>query len=87
MQKLIFSRDIDDNTSLLVDFGTGYYVERNIDQTVEYCASKAQLIQDNIVNVTKTINQKGRFVDNITITLQKKIAQMQQQQAQAPTPQ
>jgi len=78
---------IEDNSNLLVDFGTGYYVERNVSQTMEYCARKAQLIKDNMENLTNTINQKGRFVDSITLTLQRKIAQMQQQQAQAPTPQ
>ena len=70
---------IEDNTSLLVDFGTGFYVERNIEQGMQYCGRKAQLIKENMENVTNTINQKGRFVDNITITLQRKLQQLQQQ--------
>ena len=70
---------IEDNETLLVDFGTGYYVERNVDQSQQYCARKAQLIKENMENVTNTVNQKGRFVDNITMTLQKKLQQLQAQ--------
>jgi len=83
-EKLNFLGIIENNTNVLVDFGTGYYVERNIEQAMEYCARKAQLIKDNMENITNTINQKGRFVDNITITLQRKLAQLQQQQGAAP---
>lgn len=79
-KKRLISIGIIENTEkVLVDFGTGYYVERNIPQAMDYCTRKAQLIKENIENVTNTINQKGRFVDNITIVLQRKIQQMQQQ--------
>lgn len=69
---------MNDNTKLLVDYGTGYYVERNLDQGGKYCERKAQLIKEQMENVTTNLSQKGRFVDNITIVLQRKIQQLQQ---------
>lgn len=71
---------IQETDGVLVDFGTGYYVERTIPQAMDYCTRKAQLIKENMENVTNTVNQKGRFVDNISITLQRKLQQYQQQQ-------
>ncbi len=70
---------IEDNNNLLIDYGTGFYVERNIEQGIQYFTRKAQLIKENMENLTNVMNQKGRFVDNITIVLQRKIQQMQQQ--------
>jgi hypothetical protein len=47
-----------------------------------YCARKGQLIKDNMEGIAQNINQKKKIIDNITIILQKKIAAIQQQQAQ-----
>jgi prefoldin alpha subunit len=71
---------IENNERVLVDYGTGFYVERSIEQGQMYCARKGQLIKDNMEKIAQNINQKKKIVDNITIILQKKMAILQQQQ-------
>lgn len=78
---LYVSGTIENNTTVLVDYGTGYFVERNIEQGKMYCSRKGQLIKDNMEKISQNVTQKKKIIDNITLILQKKMAAIQQQQA------
>lgn len=81
MNQLI-SGTIDNNEKVLVDYGTGYFVERSIEQGRMYCSRKSQLIKDNMEKISQNVTQKKKIIDNITLILQKKMAAIQQQQQQ-----
>ena len=40
----------------MIDYGTGYYVERNLKQADDFCERKVKLLKDNAERVTDLIN-------------------------------
>jgi prefoldin alpha subunit len=70
-----------DNENVLVDYGTGYYVERTVDQGVGYCERKGLLIKENMEKIANVVNQKKKAADQISLVLQKKIQAYQAQVA------
>ena len=57
----------------MIDYGTGYFVERNFDQTASYCDRKIQMIKKNIEKVAEAITAKQKLLENVNLELQKKI--------------
>ncbi|EAR96992.2 prefoldin subunit 5 (macronuclear) [Tetrahymena thermophila SB210] len=66
---------------VLIDYGTGYYVERNLVQASQFCNRKLEMIRDSQDKLTSLISSKANFLDKINLELQKKVAMMQQEQA------
>jgi len=44
----------------LVDYGTGYFVERSIDQAKDFSDRKIKLLKENGEKVTDMVNQKQK---------------------------
>mmetsp|Transcript_39331 Transcript_39331/g.45748 ORF Transcript_39331/g.45748 Transcript_39331/m.45748 type:complete len:159 (+) Transcript_39331:76-552(+) len=76
---LYIQGEIEENKSVLVDYGTGYYVERSVEQAIGFCERKAKLIQENKEKLTTLIMNKKKAFEQIEITLAKKIQAMQAQ--------
>lgn len=57
---------------LLVDVGTGYYVEKNKQQAIEFCDKKLVLLRENMNKLGNFINQRRRSLEIIIQMLQKK---------------
>ncbi len=73
---------MDDNQNVMIDYGTGYFVERDIGKANAFCERKVILLKENLEKVSSIIKSKRKLLDQITLELQKKIQmQMQQQQA------
>ena len=72
---------------MLIDYGTGYFVERNTKQSVGFCERKLSLIKENTDQLFNTINQRKKTLDAITLEMQRKIQQQQLQQQQQQQPQ
>lgn len=70
------------NDNFLLELGTGYYVERSADQTVDYCQRKVDLLKFNCEKLQKDIEDKRQFLEQIQIQIQRK-AEAQQKMAQA----
>jgi len=66
----------------LIDYGTGYYVERDIGKANAFCERKILLLKENLEKVSNIIKSKRKLLDQITMELQRKI-QMQMQQTAA----
>lgn len=64
---------IRDKDTFIVDIGTGYYAERNAEQTVEYCEQTKSLLDQNMVSLDKEIQVKKEFLDKLNFNLQKKV--------------
>lgn len=74
---------LEDNQNVLIDYGTGYFVERDIGKANAFCERKILLLKENMEKVSNIIKTKRKLLDQITLELQRKIQmQMQQQPAQ-----
>lgn len=65
--------EIRDRDSYIVDIGTGYYAERNSEQTIEYCDQTCALLDQNVLALGKEIQVKKEFLDKLNINVQKKV--------------
>ncbi|KAF2074926.1 hypothetical protein CYY_003759 [Polysphondylium violaceum] len=73
---------INANEKVLVDVGTGYFVEMGIDKGQDFANRKVQLITDQINKVQSAINIKRSNLDTIIQVAQTKISLLRQQQQQ-----
>ena len=64
-----------------MDYGTGYYVERSVEQAVGFCERKAALVKENTEKLSALIANKKKAMEQIEITLVKKVQAMQAQAA------
>ncbi|EGR28931.1 prefoldin subunit 5, putative [Ichthyophthirius multifiliis] len=64
---------------VIIDYGTGYYVERNLVQAHQFCNRKLEMIRDSQEKLTTLISQKANFLDKINFEIQKKYALYQQE--------
>lgn len=72
---------LEDNQNVLIDYGTGFFVERDLGKANSFCDRKILLLKENLEKVANIIKTKRKLLDQITLELQKKI-QMQLQQQQ-----
>ncbi|EGC34664.1 hypothetical protein DICPUDRAFT_34623 [Dictyostelium purpureum] len=80
---IYISGKINANEKVLVDIGTGYFVEMGIDQGQGFSTRKVQLIQEQVNKVQQAITIKRQNLDQIMQVAQGKLALYKQQQAQA----
>lgn len=69
-------------TSVLVDIGTGYYVDKPIADAKSYIANKVTMLGGNIDAIAGIALSKRKDLDTITIVLQGKMTAMRNQQMQ-----
>ena len=62
----------------MIDYGTGFYVERTCEQAGEYCERKVQMIKSNVDKIGQAITAKKKLLENVNLELQKKYQQTQQ---------
>ena len=69
---------------VMVDIGTGYYVEKNAEGGADYCKRKVQLLSDSLNSLAELISQKRQQVQQVQRVLQMKMDQFKkQEEAQA----
>jgi prefoldin alpha subunit len=56
----------------MVEVGTGYYVEKNKQQSIEFCERKMKMLIENIDKISKFINHKRRYLENVIEIFAKK---------------
>ncbi|GBG75208.1 hypothetical protein CBR_g19844 [Chara braunii] len=59
---------------VLVDVGTGYYIEKSVDDGVNYCQRKAAFMKQNHDKVVDVIGKKQSAVEQVALTFQAKLA-------------
>lgn len=57
----------------MVEIGTGYYLEKNKQQSVEFCERKMRMLMENMEKISKFINQKRRYLDLVAEIMHKKM--------------
>jgi prefoldin alpha subunit len=58
---------------VVIDYGTGYFVERPIDKATLFCDRKLKLLNESQEKLQAIINQKKQFMDKLNIELQKRV--------------
>jgi prefoldin alpha subunit len=68
--------------NVLVDVGTGYYVEKPIPDAKKYIDTKITYLGDNIDNIANIALQKRRDLETVTVLLQTKLSNIRQREQQ-----
>lgn len=58
--------------TVLLEIGTGYYVERDVDAGVEYCRRKVMLVKDRIEQLSRIIQSRREALGQIAMLIQQK---------------
>jgi prefoldin alpha subunit len=64
--------------TVLVDIGTGYYVEKKIDSARVFLKKRVDMIQGNASKVNDLVKRKEQMMQDTQLAFQQKMAQMQQ---------
>ncbi|XP_052204406.1 prefoldin subunit 5 [Diospyros lotus] len=72
---------LDDADKVLVDVGTGYFIEKTMAEGKDYCERKIKLLKSNYDQLVEIATKKKNMADEAGVTLQAKLRQL------SPTPQ
>ena len=67
-------------TKLLVELGTGFYVEKSTNQTNEFLERKLKIVDMNSENITKAVQATRQNVESITMAMQGKLLEIRARQ-------
>ncbi|KAF2322594.1 hypothetical protein GH714_019601 [Hevea brasiliensis] len=67
---------LDDANKVLVDIGTGYFVEKTMAEGKEYCERKINLLKSNFDQLIELASKKKTAADEAGAVLQAKLKQM-----------
>ncbi|NP_001151000.1 Probable prefoldin subunit 5 [Zea mays] len=66
---------LDDAEKVLVDVGTGYFIEKTMAQGKEYCERKINLLKSNFDELVEVATKKKAIADDMGLLLQAKLRQ------------
>ncbi|XP_047095991.1 probable prefoldin subunit 5 isoform X1 [Lolium rigidum] len=66
---------LDDAEKVLVDVGTGYFIEKTMTQGKEYCERKINLLKSNFDELLEMATKKKSIADEMGMLLQAKLRQ------------
>ncbi|XP_057424097.1 prefoldin subunit 5 [Lotus japonicus] len=67
---------LDDSQHLLVDVGTGYFIEKTMDEGKDYCERKINLLKSNFDQLVEVASKKKNVADEVGMLLQAKLKQL-----------
>ncbi|CAN0909030.1 Prefoldin subunit 5, partial [Linum grandiflorum] len=67
---------LDDSDNVLVDIGTGYFVEKTMVEGKDYCERKINLLKSNYDQLLELASKKKSVADEAGVVLQAKLKQM-----------
>lgn len=80
---------ISDAEKLLIDVGTGYYVERDVTGAKDYFARKVKFVTEQMEKIQKIASEKSKLrevvMDIMEVKLDHQLASIKQQQSAAAT--
>ncbi|GKZ01180.1 hypothetical protein MPSEU_001069400 [Mayamaea pseudoterrestris] len=71
---------IKEPTKLLVDIGTGFFVEKNNKETIQYLDRRQKLVDANAENIAKVIEATKTNLQSIQMTMQGKMLEIRARQ-------
>ena len=70
-----------DTGRVLVDVGTGYFVQMSADAASDFCRRKSSKLEETLKSVTAGLNEKRRALSQVEEVLAFKVMAARQQQA------
>ncbi|XWS68451.1 hypothetical protein CRYUN_Cryun04dG0091200 [Craigia yunnanensis] len=67
---------LDDTDKVLVDVGTGYFVEKTMAEGKDYCERKINLLKSNFDQLIEVASKKKTLADEAGVILQAKLKQL-----------
>ncbi|XP_071701589.1 prefoldin subunit 5-like [Rutidosis leptorrhynchoides] len=67
---------LDDAEKVLVDVGTGYFIEKTMDEGKDYCERKVNLLKSNYDQLLEVASKKKNIADEAGVVLQAKLKQL-----------
>ncbi|CAN1177776.1 Prefoldin subunit 5 [Linum perenne] len=67
---------LDDSNNVLVDIGTGYFVEKRIEEGKDYCERKINLLKSNYDQLLELASKKKSVADEVGVVLHAKLKQL-----------
>ncbi|CAM9439210.1 unnamed protein product [Choristocarpus tenellus] len=80
-QSLYVPGKVVDADKMMVDIGTGYYVEKDQRQTKEFLERKVGIVTTNMDSVREAIDMKRKNLDTILMVMRQKIQQIEAKRA------
>ena len=71
---------IRDANKVMVELGTGYYVEKNLKQALELLDRKTKLVDANSENIREVITVSRRNIDSVNVAMNGKMLQIRAKQ-------
>jgi len=71
---------IRESNKLLVEIGTGYFLEKSRQDTLGFLERKQKLVEANAENVSKALQASRHNIEAITVTMQGKILEIRAKQ-------
>lgn len=66
---------VGDCRSVLVNIGTGYFVEKPVEGAQEHCETKSKILANNVNQLAKVLGEKRNNLEMCMLILQKKVQQ------------
>ncbi|XP_076956225.1 prefoldin subunit 5-like [Bidens hawaiensis] len=67
---------LDDADKVLVDVGTGYFIEKTMEEGKDYCERKINLLKSNYDQLLEVTSKKKHIADEAGLVLQAKMKQL-----------
>lgn len=67
---------LDDADKVLVDVGTGYFIEKTMAEGKDYCERKINLLKSNFDQLIEVASKKKNIADEVGAILQAKLKQL-----------
>lgn len=64
---------VGDCKSVLLNIGTGYFIEKPVSGAKDHCESKSKMLSENITNFSKILNEKRNYLEICLYYLKQKI--------------
>ncbi|KFK39194.1 hypothetical protein AALP_AA3G212000 [Arabis alpina] len=68
---------LDEADKVLVDIGTGYFIEKTMEEGKDYCQRKINLLKSNFDQLFEVAAKKKNVADEAGMVLQAKVKQLQ----------
>eukprot|EP01026_Neomeris_dumetosa_P084039 TRINITY_DN98085_c0_g1_i1.p2 TRINITY_DN98085_c0_g1~~TRINITY_DN98085_c0_g1_i1.p2 ORF type:complete len:160 (-),score=21.89 TRINITY_DN98085_c0_g1_i1:306-785(-) len=80
-ESLYVQGEVHSNDRVLIDIGTGYFVEQSTEKGIDYCRRKVKLLREKLEELSGMLSEKQGFLQQVNIVMKIKIEQQQQQQS------
>lgn len=71
-------KDVD---NFVIDIGTGYYAEKNLEESKDYFKRKVEYVQEQVEKIDKIQMQKSRYLSAVHEVMEEKFKEMHQEVA------